>query len=405
MSFRYTNSLIGALRHRILLESAQRSIARKIFVGVCKGIEVKCSGFGAIISIQLRQGLTPSAKASLEAYYYENVDGMQWQPGPSSGDASSTTGGNSSSSSPSTTTTSPSPRMLRLDRVQQSVKAAAWLAQEKRRSAKADAINRSIHGSTATTGDTFSSSSPSPVIGLKHWFEDHPDVLPGLLPHQHLTKWLATPWMTAVQYGLPFPDRFLKDVRPAPENTMEEARPVHAGTEEGEKGHERATSTAVSSTPDLGTTLRRVLSLPYCDPLSIPIGSIHSLHTPSLMQFEQHYNARSSSSTGVASLEPGASCFPAPLDTVQVTDRALRTRSRVCIKAVRSRQRLEMCADELKFWDRVELISSAQLASIKTGHTAHASNRQSSLVKRSYKEIAQTLRDGVEEKVELRFTT
>lgn len=394
MSFRYTNSLIGALRHRILLEAAQRSIARKVFVGVCKGIEVKCSGFGAILSIQLRQGLTPAAKAAVESYYYEDVNGGSWQSSPA------TEGTPLSDTASSSNAASTSRRMLRLDKVQKSVKAATWIAQERRRSAKADAIHRSIHGSNATSGNSFSSSSPSPAVGLKHWFEDHPDVLPASLPHQHLTKWLATAWMTAVQYGVPSPDRFLSHATPNQEKANDKDSEINSATQEDEK--QRKTSHSVAS--DASSTLPNVLSLPYCDPLAIPIGSIHALHTPSLMQFEQHYNAALSSANTVFGEEGSSTYYPPTLDSAQVVDRALAHRSRVCMKTVRAKQRQELCMDEIKFWERVELISGAQLASIKTGRNTHASSRQSSGGKRPYKELSQTLRDGVEEKVELRFT-
>lgn len=381
MSFRYTNSLIGALRHRLLLEAAQRSIARQVFVGVCKGIEVRCSGFGGILSIRMRQGLTPAARSALDAYYYENAD--DGTPSSSSMKASSVSSDASDNSSSSSLAAAPPRRMLRLHKVQESVRAAVWMAQQQRRASKADAIHRSVHGSSATIGNSFSSSSPSPSVGLQHWFEDHPDALAGLLPHQHLTKWLATPWITAIQYGLPSPERFLK-------------RSTHL--DEKMKDVEKKITTKVSDTL---STLPNVLTLSCCDPLKIPIGSVHPLHGPSLMQLEQHHSSSPDSSF------TEDDCFSnAPtLDSVTIADRALSHRSRVSMKAVRMNQRKEMCADEIKFWERVELINGAQLATIKTSRGTTASSRQSSGIKRPYKEIAQTVKDGVDEKIQLRFTT
>lgn len=384
MSFRYTNSLIGALRHRLLLEAAQRSIARQVFVGVCKGIEVRCSGFGGILSIQMRQGLTPAARSALDAYYYENAND-----GNSSASSMKTkilSLDASDTSSCTSSATAPPQRMLRLHRVQESVRAAVWMAQQQRRTAKADAIRRSVHGSSATMGNSFSSSSPSPSIGLQHWFEDHPDALAGLLPHQHITKWLATPWMTAIQYGLPSPERFLKRSTPLEEKMKDEKEKPPTGIS------------------DTSSTLLNVLSLSCCDPLGIPIGSVHPLHGPSLMQLEQYHSSPSNSSSTFSTEDDCFSSAPT-LDSVSITDRALSHRSRVSMKAVRMKQRTEMCVDEIKFWERVELISGAQLATIKTGRSTSSSSRQSSRAKRPYKEIAQTVKDVVEEKIQLRFTT
>lgn len=343
MSFRYTNDLITTIRHRLLLEAAQRSIARRTFVGLCRGIQVTCSGFGAVLSIQLKP--SPSfSMDEIENFYYQS---------PSPQDSSFE---GSSPSSP--------PRMLLLDRVSESIRAATWLAQQQRRGAKGDAVNRSLWGRSPAT------TSPLVARGLKHWYEDHPDSLSGLLPHQHLNRWCATPWMQAVQYGLRNPDRFLSKI-----------------PSDKAKSASSTSSTGASSSSSL--PLSSVLSIEECDPMKIPIGSLHPLFTPALLQLEL--------------AEPPASETPSAssdASAVVQMDQVLPFSSRVDVKALRVAQRKEMRQDEEQFWNRVELIRRAQLATINTSRDNSASG-----TKRAYKDLSQTLRDNVEEKIELRFTS
>lgn len=349
MSFRYTNDLIGTLRHRLLIEAAQRFIARRTFVGVSRGIEVRCSGFGGVLSIRFKPSPTFSESAAESFYYLRRPSGA---PSEETSASSSTDGPLNSAD-----------RELRLDRVSESVKAAVWMAQQQRRGARAEAIQRSLQGSTA--------ASSSHLVGLKRWFEDDPDAMVGLLPHQHLSRWCATPWMTAVQYGLPNPDVFLATSPAAAANG------VGSGEKHGD-GEDRE------------STLPKVLSLEETNPLRIPIGSLHHLHSPALLQFEVQQQ-REVQSPVVTTLKT--------TDTAAMMEQAMPTRSRVDLRAIRSAQRREMRQDETKFWERVELIRRAQISSTNQ----HSKSKGGS--KRAYKDLSNTLKDDVEEKVELRFTS
>lgn len=60
MSFRYTNSLVGVMKHRILLEKGRRELLSKTFTGRCDGITVQYSAYGTILSI----AIDPEAKTN-----------------------------------------------------------------------------------------------------------------------------------------------------------------------------------------------------------------------------------------------------------------------------------------------------------------------------------------------------
>ena len=58
MSFRYTNGLIGVMKHRILLEKGRRDLLTKTFTGRCEGVVVQYSAHGTVQSIAVE----PEAK-------------------------------------------------------------------------------------------------------------------------------------------------------------------------------------------------------------------------------------------------------------------------------------------------------------------------------------------------------
>eukprot|EP00796_Vickermania_ingenoplastis_P008568 gene8568-6009_t len=323
MSFRYTNDLIRTLRHRLLLEAAQRRIARCEFTGVCRGIQVRISGFGAVLSISPhRAGGSGDATGPWDDFYY-------------------------AAAAPGRTESEPAgvgARRLRVDRVAQSIQAATWAAQQKRRAAKADAIHRSLRGATGTTASSLSTSVVAAVgtpNALRHWFEDDPEYLARLMPHLHLTVWCGTPRMKAAYYGI-----------------AEDDLP-----------------------PSSSTRLADVLRPEHCNPLAVPIGSLHHLHTPALLQLEE----------GLASTRR----TPPKLGSDESMPLAA-ARSRVSLAALRQAQRREMRYDEENFWARVDLIRRAQMGTIGASEAD----------KRPYKDMAAQLKgpDELTEKVQLRFT-
>lgn len=53
MSFRYTNNLIGLMKHRVLLERSRRVMTERTFIGRCNGITVSCNANGMVQSIDI----------------------------------------------------------------------------------------------------------------------------------------------------------------------------------------------------------------------------------------------------------------------------------------------------------------------------------------------------------------
>lgn len=53
MSFRFTNQLIGVMKHRILLEQGRRQLLQRVFTGSCNGVTVKYSAYGRVLSIDV----------------------------------------------------------------------------------------------------------------------------------------------------------------------------------------------------------------------------------------------------------------------------------------------------------------------------------------------------------------
>jgi hypothetical protein len=60
MSFRYTNNLIGLMKHRVLLERARRVMSERTFTGRCNGITVSCNANSMVQSIEI----SPEAEAA-----------------------------------------------------------------------------------------------------------------------------------------------------------------------------------------------------------------------------------------------------------------------------------------------------------------------------------------------------
>ncbi|KPA73646.1 putative mitochondrial hypothetical protein [Leptomonas pyrrhocoris] len=181
------------------------------------------------------------------------------------------------------------------------------------------------------------------AANLRDWYEQDANTLHPR-PCDGLKSLHATAWMQAVRYGVPQPARFLS-ARETPE---------HKNAAVMGAGEAPATMTALSERD--------------CDPANIPIGAAHPLFTPGLVQLE---------------LDPA-------IDAAATTHEG--DGSRVDAAYVLSEQRKEMRGNEEVFWERVELIRRSQLAAIPNG------------VKRNYADVAATLQDHTEEKVQLRFT-
>lgn len=54
MSFRYTSSLIGTLKHKIRLEQSRRDVAQRCFTGTCDGVAVDYSASGSVTRIRFQ---------------------------------------------------------------------------------------------------------------------------------------------------------------------------------------------------------------------------------------------------------------------------------------------------------------------------------------------------------------
>lgn len=316
MSFRYTNNLTLVLRQRLLLEAAHRQIARRTYRGVCEGIAVTCSGFGAVTAITFEEPKSREEKEQRDAYYYTTTEAVASSSGAERTDPS----------------TSPPPQStLRLDRVAKSIRAATWLAQQQRRAAMSHAMDRSLSTSSSVH------SHEDSAARLQRW---RPQMWPTLRPSRHLTLSTATPWMVAVMYGLP------------------------AGRRDALQGKWGEVQATLPTATD--SVLASVLRVEDTSPDAIPIGSLHPLQTPALMQ-----------------LEDAAGC--------------VGTGSSVDVGALRCAQRRELCHDEEKFWDRVELVRRGQMGTVPIG------TQRGQDEKRGYKEMA-PVTEALEDRVEFRFS-
>ncbi|GET85566.1 hypothetical protein, conserved [Leishmania tarentolae] len=322
MSFRYTNHLVATLKHRLFLEAAHRQLVRQTFTGICNGIEVTCTAYGSVVGLRMLD------RAVWEPHYQVSPDNES--------EAAATEPSAFSPSSPSSSSSSSSPSPsgktgIDLVRLSASIQAATWQAIQKARAAKEEAHARSLRRNPQLLAEA----------KLRDWYEQdantlHPRPFDGL---KHLQ---ATEWMQAVRFGLPQPARFLRSTA-ASKDAVEDGNNAHTD--------QRLRETIT------------VLRDEDCDPANIPIGSVHPLLAPGLLQLEMDPNL------------------------------ATNGGSRIDELFVLSEQRKEMRRDEEAFWERVELIRRSQLATIPKGG-----------VKRGYADMADTVQDTVEEKVQLRFT-
>ncbi|EKF32862.1 hypothetical protein MOQ_003277 [Trypanosoma cruzi marinkellei] len=313
MSFRYTNGLVGALKHRMMLESSHRELVRRRFTGHCRGVEVVCSGYGTVLAVRLVD------KTAWEPFYrrgHTSPSGADMDGAPPGSHAESTPVGGKSAAP------------LDFERLAESIKAALWDATRKIRSAKEAALNRSLSHNQQLHAQAH----------LAHWYEEDANTLRPLA-FEALKHEAATPWMQFVQFG-----------------KYKHAAAVMQ-SEPGEKTSETPTGEMKRASADNeeGPCVT-VLDEKDVDPTSIPIGSVHPLFLPALIQFES------------------------PADNSLNDD------------AIRQEQRREMSRDEQLFWERVELIRKGQVATIKGGQ------------KRNYADEAAVASDNAVDKVQLRFT-
>lgn len=311
MSFRYTNNLVATLKHRLYLESAHRQLVRQTFTGVCNGVEVTCSPYGAVLNIRMLD------KAVWEPQYRVSSDAAE------------------AATSATTTTTSAQKKGIDLVKLSASIQAATWQAIHKLRAAKEEAHARSLRHNPQLLANG----------NVRDWYEQDANTLHPR-PSDGLKNVMATPWMQAVRFGLPQPERFLRAAKTQ-------------STADG----------AAAAATNPGTIV--ALTERDCDPANIPIGSAHPLFTPGLVQLELD---------------------PALASTAATQDSTAAAGSRVDAAYVLSEQRKEMRVNEEAFWERVELIRRSQLAAIPNG------------AKRNYADMSATLQDNTEEKVQLRFT-
>ncbi|KEG15542.1 hypothetical protein DQ04_00041060 [Trypanosoma grayi] len=304
MSFRYTNNLVGVLKHRLMLESSHRELVRRRFSGHCRGVEVVCSGYGTVLAVRL-------------------VDKTTWEPFYRKGpfpvnDEGNTNGGATAA--------------LDLEKLADSVKAAVWDATRKIRVAKEAALHRSLSHNQQLQSQA----------NLKHWYEDDANTLQPLA-FEALKHEAATPWMQLVQFG--------KHQRAAEMLQQESGESQCAANADAFISSETSAGRREEEVPCV-----TALDAKDCDPEATPIGSIHPLYVPALIQFEN------------------------------------KTEGSIDEDVVRQEQWRELSRDEQLFWERVELIRKGQVATIKGGH------------KRDYADQAAVASDNAEEAVQLRFT-
>ncbi|EPY35042.1 hypothetical protein STCU_01279 [Strigomonas culicis] len=291
MSFRYTNNLIGALKHRLLLESASRTIAKSTYTGVCNGVHVTCSGYGTVLAVRLldRPTWEPFYRAALSPPAAEAA------PAPTAG--------------------------LDLAKLSTSIKAALWAAQQQLDAAKEEAHQLALRRNRALLA----------AGELRHWYEEDGTTLHPRRCHS-LKQEMATPYIQALRLG---------------------------------KTHHEALAAAARPRPAAAGRTRVVTEDADCAPAAISIGATHPLWAAGLIRLEDGGDdAAAASASG-----------------------------RVNANLVLVEQKQEMARDEERFWDRVELIRRAQLATIPGG------------VKRPYADADNaTVKEEVGEKIVLRFT-
>ncbi|CAJ1985805.1 mitoribosomal protein mS58 [Leishmania donovani] len=327
MSFRYTNHLVATLKHRLFLEAAHRQLVRQTFTGVCNGIEVTCTAYGSVVGLRMLD------RAVWEPHYQVAADNESEAAAaaaatPTAPAAVSPSRPSSSSSSSSTASGKTGIDLVKLSA---SIQAATWQAIQKVRAAKEEAHSRSLRRNPQLLAEA----------RLRDWYEQDANTLHPR-PFDGLKNLEATEWMQAVRFGVPQPARYRR-----PDAALKDAGEGGDGAHTNQKPRKTIT----------------VLRDEDCDPANIPIGSVHPLFAPGLLQLE---------------VDPKV---------------ATNGGSRVDELFVLSEQRKEMRRDEEAFWERVELIRRSQLATIPKG-----------AVKRGYADMADTVQDSIEEKVQLRFT-
>lgn len=366
MSFRYTNNLIGALQHRLALESAHREIVRRTFIGTCNGIEVTCSGYGTVLAIKMME------RATWGPFYSRNSSSINnGEKASLSSDAAATAAAADGDDSPSAelaaerakevakeANNSSSNGLGGLDytKLSDSIKTAAWEANRLIRSAKEEAHARSLlHNPHIRAAGN-----------LRDWYEhDATSLHPR--PFDALKQEAATPWIQAVRFAKANASEYLGRCPPPPISND------NSDNNSGSPSNNETTAAAPSS------AVVSVLGPADCDPLAIPIGSTHPLYIASLTQIESTTTA-----AGGGGGVDGASA---------ATGRP--SLSHVDAQVVLSEQRREMSKEEQNFWERVEMIRKGQLASIPNAAAAN---------KRGYAEMTTVVSDNVEDKVDLKFT-
>lgn len=304
MSFRYTNNLIGVLKHRLALEAAHRDIARRTFTGISNGVKVTCSGYGSVLRIEM-----------IDRDVYEPF----YTPAPS--------------------------HSLDLDKLSVNIKAALWDAIRKVQSAKMAAHHRSLVDNEQMLSHG----------RLQHWYEQDVHTIQPR-PSDALKQELATPWMQAVRFGKRDAERFLAPTSPHEEQVDSAAKQAE-GVSVSDNNAER--------TPDVrGVT---VLTREDCHVANIPIGSVHPLFTSALVQLEEQEEQTASNDTKSHRSRDVARRQAAVAVCGATGKKWVYDGSRVCGQAVLREFKREMSRDELRFWERVELIRRGQLANIPGG--------------------------------------
>ncbi|RNF14920.1 uncharacterized protein Tco025E_05676 [Trypanosoma conorhini] len=295
----------------MMLESSHRELVRRRFTGHCRGVEVVCSGYGTVLAVRLVD------KAVWEPFYRKGLP-------PSTADGDSASNSNVVGVPAGVTSAAP----VDFEKLAESVKAAVWDATRKIRSAKEAALQRSLsHNKQMQAG-----------ASLTQWYEEDANTLRPLA-FEALRHEAATPWMQCVQFG------------------KKEQAAALLRCESGKEASDCSTGDATRvGLVNAESQCVTALDTKDVDPASIPIGSVHPIFAPALIQFEK------------------------------------RACSSLNDEAIRQEQWREMSRDEQLFWERVELIRKGQVAAIKGGQ------------KRDYADEAAVASDSALDKVQLRFT-
>lgn len=231
MSFRYTNSLIGVMKYRLLLESAHREMLFKysnnkhLFFGICNGIKVEVNPYGTV------QSITMVDKEKWESFYHASHQ----QPAAEQKNAA-----------------------LDYGKIAKSIKVALYECIEKIKKEKEESHRHALQHLRNDTSLFFdiNNNYMNGENSLHMWYAQDSNSLPPK-PRDGLMAELGGPELQRLRLGI------------APRGGKEG---------EGKKGEQQG-----------------VLAAEDTHPSNIPLGSVHPVFTAGLLMYEDSNNVKPSS--------------------------------------------------------------------------------------------------------------